>query len=197
MIGIITGDVIQSSQSTPTQWMPALKEALTKISGTSPKKWEIYRGDSFQLEVPAEKALESAMYIKAGIKQFRELDVRMAIGIGEKTYDSDKITESNGSAFVHSGKCFEYLKKKTLAIKSAYPKLDQTMNLMIQLAMLTADRWAVVTAEIVQHALLHPDFNQTQLAESMHKTQSAISEGLKRAGFEEITKMIEYYESLY
>ena len=116
MTGIITGDIINSKKSDPKQWLNALKTILNSY-GKSPLTWEIYRGDSFQLEVNPNLALEACILIKATIKQFENIDVRLAIGIGEKEYHSESITESNGSAFVNSGECFENLKKTTLAIK--------------------------------------------------------------------------------
>jgi hypothetical protein len=49
------------------------------------------------------------LLLKATIKQHKALDVRMAIGIGTIDYTSNKVTESNGSAFIRE--CFEGLKK--------------------------------------------------------------------------------------
>ena len=66
-----------------------MKYALDQY-GQEPASWEIYRGDSFQLETTPEKALEASIYIKANIKQLRNLDVRMAIGLGQKSYQGEK-----------------------------------------------------------------------------------------------------------
>ena len=54
-VAIITGDIIDSRKVKPETWLPALKMALSTY-GKEPKHWEIYRGDSFQLEIPSEKA---------------------------------------------------------------------------------------------------------------------------------------------
>jgi predicted XRE-type DNA-binding protein len=121
--------------------------------------------------------------------------VRLAIGIGEKTYASEKITESNGSAFVNSGKCFEQLKKSTLGIKSPFKDFDKQMNVMLELAMLTMNNWTPTSSTIVMATLKHPTLNQKQIADILGKTQSNISEGLKRAGYDEILKLIQFYNS--
>ncbi len=193
MTAILTGDIINSRSNDAQQWMAALKSVLS-LYGKEPKHWEIYRGDSFQLEVKSEKALLAVMVIKSSIKQFKGLDVRIAIGIGEKSYQSTKITESNGSAFVHSGKCFEQLKKQTLAIKTPWPKLDRTLNLLFELITLSIDNWAPISSEIVNSALKNPTYNQGELADLLGKKQSNISAGLKRAGYEEIQKLLQYYQ---
>lgn len=192
MIAIITGDIIDSRQKDIKIWLKSLKTALN-LYGKEPKNWEIYRGDSFQLEVAVADALQIAISIKAMLKQ-EDIDIRMAIGIGEKDYVAKKITESNGSAFVHSGECFEALKKNTLALKSPWSDLDYSINIMLDLAMLTIDNWSATSAEIVATALDNPDLNQKALTKILNKTQSTISEGFKRAGYDEVLKMIQFYK---
>ena len=110
---VITGDIIKSrTQTNPDVWIKALKEALSHLSPDK-KYWDIYRGDSFQLEFEDfPRSFKAAVYIKACIKSIRGLDVRIAIGIGNKTYDGHTVTESNGEAFVFSGETLESLKKR-------------------------------------------------------------------------------------
>ncbi|WP_434035810.1 SatD family protein [Formosa sp. 4Alg 33] len=192
MIGIITGDIINSRTQDVSDWLTELKAILNRY-GQAPKQWEIYRGDSFQLEISPKDALKTAILIKAGIKQFKSIDVRLAIGIGEKTYNANSITESNGSAFIYSGECFEQLKKTNLAIKSDDLKFDTTINIMLELALLTMNTWTPTTASLLKLALTHPEYNQMQLAELTESTQGNVSQGLKRAGYDEILKMIQFF----
>lgn len=194
MTSIITGDIINSKTGDPKTWLNALKMVLNNY-GSEPAVWEIFRGDSFQLEVKPEKALEAALLIKATIKHFKNIDVRLAVGLGEKTYVSDKITESNGSAFVNSGECFEALKKTTLAIKSPFEHFDTTINIMLELILLTVNSWTTTTSKLIKTALENQDLNQLQLAELFNTTQSNISKGLKRAGFDEVLKLLNYYNA--
>ena len=194
MTSIITGDIINSKKSSPKKWLDSLKTILNSY-GNSPLAWEIYRGDSFQLEVNPKHALEACLLIKATMKQFEKIDVRLAIGIGQKTYQSERITESNGSAFVNSGECFESLKKTTLAIKTPFETFDKSMNIMLDLALLTINNWTVTTAILIKTALEKPELNQLQLANFFGKTQGNISQGLKRAGFDEISKLLQYYKT--
>lgn len=196
MIAVLTGDIKNSTGVDASEWMPALKSALDTY-GTEPKAWEIYRGDSFQLETLPNNALDAAISIKASIKQFKNLDVRIAIGLGEKQYQAEKITESNGEAFVNSGKCFEGLKKQNLGIKSSNKTFDEHINLLIELALLTMDNWPPATASTVRYALSNPNKNQKQLAQLLKKSQGNISEELTKAGFDALQKMIRFYKSHY
>jgi len=192
MIAVITGDVINSRTGEIEYWITSLKETLNQY-GKEPKNWEIYRGDSFQLALQPKKALLAAHHIKATIKQSKAHDVRLAIGLGEEEYTSSKITESNGSAYVNSGECFEGLKKQTIGIKSDNTKLDQPLNIMLSLSLLTTNNWSATVSEVIKTAIENPDINQNDIAKLLNKSQSSISEALKRGGFDELLKMNEFY----
>src|SRR5690606_23044221 len=99
MIAIITGDIINSRKADAALWMKVLKGSLNTF-GRSPKVWEIYRGDSFQLAIQdPEKVLQALIILKSALKSIKGLDVRMAAGIGTISFSAAKITESQGSAF--------------------------------------------------------------------------------------------------
>jgi hypothetical protein len=168
MFAIITGDIINSRNVDVQKWMPELKTVLNKY-GSEPRNWEIYRGDSFQIEVLPNDALKVAILIKSTAKQFKLLDVRLAIEIGEKTYESEKITESNGSAFIYYGESFEKLKKQTLTIQTIWKDFNQTMNLMFGLASLTMDSWTPTSSLIIKTAIESDHINQKELALLLNK----------------------------
>ena len=192
MIAVLTGDIIKSRTRNSTEWQPVLKKVLNQY-GTEPLEWELYRGDSFQLIVGAGVALQAAFHIKAAIKQLAGLDVRIGIGLGTQTKRSKKITESTGPAFIRSGECFDNLKKQTLAISSPDEQFDENMNMMISLATLVMDNWSIIVASVILKMMENPDKSQQEIARLMKKSQSTISEALKRGGFEEVKKMELYY----
>ncbi|MCF8238612.1 MAG: SatD family protein [Saprospiraceae bacterium] len=194
MVAVITGDIIHSQKGDLSQWMEALKSALDQ-NDPEQGRWEIYRGDSFQLVVQPCLALISALSIKAGIRQTGIQDVRMAIGIGPIEYPAAKISESHGKAFVRSGECFDQLKKETLAIRSGQDEFDNPINLMLSLASLTTDHWSPVVALVIQTALRHPDLNQQALARTLQKSQSSISEALKRGGYDPLMNLNAYFQA--
>jgi len=197
MICIITGDIINSSKNDPKAWLRPLKKELNRI-GKNPKVWEIYRGDSFQVMISnAKDALIAAIKIKAALKSIQDVDVRMAMGIGNRTHNAAKITESNGSAFVHSGEKFEALKKdkQNLSIKSDWPIFDKEMNLYLKLSLIAMDNWTVNSAEVVKTAIENPDKLQEELRKIVGIKQNAISNRLKRAYYEEIMEVNEVYKT--
>lgn len=197
MTSIITGDIINSRKANQHKvWLALLKAELNQV-GKEPQVWEIYRGDSFQVEVQdMADVLRVAIKLKAAVKTIKGLDVRMAIGIGEKTFEAPKITEANGDAFVRSGRLFEKLKKNTLAISSPWPEIDEQMNLMLELALLTMNNWTQNSAEIVKLSIEMPEATQTELAKKLGITQGRVSDRQKRAGYEVIMRMERRYRNL-
>ncbi len=196
MISVITGDIINSTRVTPTRWLKPLKKILSNW-GDTPKQWEIYRGDSFQWEIkkPAD-ALLGAIQLKAAIKSIKGIDVRMAIGLGDKNHAAKNITESNGSAFIHSGELAEELKKRnlSLAVRSHTVLFDQEINLYLKLALIIMDNWTTNAAEAMLVALQHPTKSQEELGKILGIKQNAVSTRLKRACYTEIMELIAMYQ---
>ena len=195
MTSVITGDIINSRSSESMEWLGALKEILGE-EGSSPKYWEIYRGDSFQLEIKnPEEALFRAIQIKAAIRQYKGLDVRMCIGIGDKSYDADKITESNGSAFVHSGEGFDELKKSKQNLSIVSPEqdaFDYDMNLLLRLILIVMDNWTPAVAEYVSISL-SGSWLQEQIAKQLNISQASVSSRHQRSYLSEIMEVENVY----
>lgn len=188
MISIITGDIINSKKVSPHKWMDPLKAALSKF-GNSPKNWDIFRGDSFQVEISnISEAFWVTVYLKSCIKTIKGLDVRMSIGIGYKTTDTGKISEANGTAFQFSGEQFELLKeeKQSLAIKTKNKKTDDELNACIKLALIVMDKWTANSAEIIKLTIENPHLSQEELGKLIGIKQNTVSVRQKRAHIEEL-----------
>lgn len=194
MIAIITGDIINSEENKTSEWVSILKNQFSQW-GETPSDWEIYRGDEFQLKITPKKALWTAIQIKAIIKSIKNLDVRMAIGIGSEAFKGATVSESNGSAYRRSGRIFETLKeeKLNLAIATGNKKEDRNLNLMMRLALDFMDEWTSVSAEIIAIVLANPKMSQQEIAERLHIQQSAVSQRQKRARLDLVLQLLAYY----
>ena len=197
-VAVITGDIINSENYSASEWLGMLKKYFATL-GDSPKDWEIYRGDEFQLRVPKARALEIAIGIKALIKTIKGLDVRMGIGIGEETYVGAGVSESNGSAYQRSGRTFESLKeaKINLTLATGDDFYDDTLNLLIKLALDFMDDWSIVSAEIVALVLENPTASQQEIAEQLGIQQSAVSQRQKRARLDLVLELLAYYRTIF
>jgi len=152
MVAVITGDVINSEKIDTKKWLSVLKKYFNTL-GKSSADWAIYRGDEFQLRVRnIDEAFITSIQIKAKMRQFKDLDVRLSIGLGDEIVANKNILESNGTAFVRSGRTFEELRKNksTLLVNTGNNELDQELNLYIKLVLTGfMDKWSVASAEIV------------------------------------------------
>jgi hypothetical protein len=194
MISIITGDIINSRKLPSTIWLDGLKRILNAY-GSQPKNWEIFRGDAFQLEISdPEEALRIAIQIKAFLKTVK-LDARMSIGLGDKTYDASKISESNGTAFVRSGESFDQLKrqKNTLAVNTGNGDFDNEINLMLRLGQTFMNNWLVQSAEFVLTAIENPTLSQEEMGVKLKINQAAVSRRRKRAQFDLMLELENHY----
>lgn len=206
MIAVITGDIIDSrSLDSQQEWLIPIQSLFSKWGNVN-QAWEIFRGDSFQLEVldPIE-AFQKALMIKATIKSITgdqlkkrtgPVDVRMSIGVGEKLNDNTPIGMRTGSAYYHSGEAFELLRKQeqNLLIKTGWGDFDREMNLMFKLALIVMDNWTVNAAEIVGIALDNPNLRQIEIASILELEQQSVSGRFKRAYFEELMELDNVYK---
>lgn len=194
MISIITGDIVNSRKLASAEWILGLKQLLNTL-GQNPAQWEIYRGDEFQLEVanPSD-ALHHALLIKAYLKSIK-LDARMSIGFGEKSYAANKISESNGTAFIRSGELFDTLKKQknNLAINTSVISFDEEFNLMLRLGLTFMDSWLVQSAEFVLITLQNPTLSQDEIGHLLNINQAAVSRRKTRAKYDLVLELDSYF----
>ncbi|PQJ73034.1 MULTISPECIES: SatD family protein [Polaribacter] len=197
MTSILTGDIIDSRKQDDHFWLKTLKETLATF-GESPKYWQVYRGDSFQVEIKnCEDAFYAALKLKAHLKSTEDIDVRIGIGIGKKEFNMAEITASNGEAFINSGYAFDtYLKKQTIAIKTPWQEIDEELNIAFDLALLTMDSWTKNSAEVFKLSLESENITQKEIASILGITQGRVSERQKRSGFDAIMKLEKRFRKL-
>lgn len=200
MVAIIRGDVINSRKTDTEKWLIPLRQRLSTW-GTQPKQWDLIWGDSFQLELtePA-LSLRKALLIKSLLKQtpaeaplktLSTVDVRMAIGIGEKTYAGQSVFESNGPAFIYAGEKFDTLKKEnvTLAVQTNHAALDAELNLYLKLAGTFMNEWSISSAALVELVLSQPQLTQREIGERLGIKQNSVSGRWERAHMNELLEL--------
>jgi hypothetical protein len=207
MIAVIKGDIIASRKlGNQALWLKPLKSLLATW-GKEHKDWELHSGDFFQIEISnPEEALRKVFEIKTLIKKVEPtdktkksstIDVRLAIGIGEKTYFGDSISENNGPAYIYSSEKFDVLKKEnvTIGIKTSWKNFDEEMNLYLKLAGTFMDKWTVSSAELIQIVLNNPDITQEEIVKKLGIKQNSVSGRRNRANMNEILELEKMYRN--
>jgi hypothetical protein len=194
MIGIITGDIVNSRSVSSEIWLPELKTYFGSL-GKHPEDWEIYRGDSFQIQVKPQVILEKALIIKLLIQKNKNINVRMSLGIGELSFKGERITESNGSAFIYSGENLDKLKGTQIVIETPFDEINEYFNPILQLIDLISLNWKSATAETMYLALTNENSIQKELSQMLSKAPATINKALKRGGFSEIKEILALFDS--
>lgn len=208
MIVVIKGDIVRSRKlPDPQLWLNPLK-ALLSYWGMEPMQWEVVWGDSFQLEIQEPRdALSVAFAIKALIKSISlphsertmgPIDVRLALGMGDKTFDGKRISESNGSAFVHASERFDQMSKEKLnmGFRGPYPSLDEEINLYLKLASVFMDKWSISSAVLVGYVLRNRDAIQSEIGKALGIKQNSVSGRKKRACLDELLEVDRRYRKI-
>ncbi|SHL70745.1 hypothetical protein [Hymenobacter psychrotolerans] len=206
---VITGDVVESTQYNYSDVLFVLKESLTKAFERQPgARYEIIRGDSFQIFVPdSNVALSKAFEIRAllrsstvaGIGNKDQLDAKISIGVSSQAKHElrDSLGESYGAAFLRSGRQLNLLKSsgQRLVVVSDEPDTDSWMNLCLSVAELTISRWSPEQCKAILESI--KNCNQTQIAQTLGITQAAVNQRLKNAGWTIMQTIITKFELYY
>ncbi|MES2777792.1 MAG: SatD family protein [Bacteroidota bacterium] len=199
-IAVITGDIIGSSGIAGTRRRKLLAEmtrATEKAVLFLPDfKPEIFQGDSLQgfSAKKRELTLSAALLIIAMLKA-KGFNIRISIGLGNTSFASGKSLTSDGTAFQHSGRNMEDLKKKKLmlAVESDHEQWNAEWNVHCVTLNYLLERWTVQQSEAAVETLLGS--TQQAAAKKLRIHQSAVQQRLKAAAWPIVQAILKRFES--
>jgi hypothetical protein len=221
---IITGDVIHSTRLSIgyRDWLfKQIGGALKQWNKDFGMRSETFRGDSFQCLVkkPAD-ALRLALLQKTYIRSLNPsnlydihkkdspanrkgiffptwiFDVRIAIGIGEVEFLSNRLASSGGSAFQLSGQLLDRMKnrKQSLAIATK-DKFNEELETEFILLDAIISKTTALQCEVICLKLL--GYTESQIAEQLEIGQSAVNQRSNSGNWYAIESMIKRFEKIY
>lgn len=201
---VITGDIVDSTLI-PIECKPSVIEVLNTVIedfSTSVKvNYEMFRGDSFQVVVDNKDfALSVAIAIRTALRAHTPegqdpWDARIAIGIGEVSFQSSSIVTSDGEAFRFSGREFDNLGKRRLAIVTPCKDVNEELKLSTSFADDIISKWTVKQAEVI-YARIFTNATQKELAEKLNMSIQNVSKHLNLAKGNLINSYIERFKEL-
>lgn len=212
MNAVITADIINSSALSANDENKVLEAIRTTLDGKhgraniSESSFRITRGDSIQIEMNDGKhALKWALLLKAAINKIilngnsiskPEVDIRIAIGIGDIDGKREKVNESTGDAYSYSGRTLDAMKKnkRTFAIKTGLKDVDAELDTEFRLLEVIASNWKVTSSEVIYWILQGK--NEVEISKELGITQSAINQRKKTAGWYGVEALINRFEEL-
>lgn len=211
---MITGDIVNSTYiSDHGKMIRSLKlimQRLVEHGYVRAGRWELFRGDSFQLITEPEKALVAALILRSGFRGgvYRlvsplvvedmldeSIDVRLSIGIGGIGKLSDPISESYGEAFTLSGKMLETISDGELRLIVVTPdaQLNVHFEMICRLTDIIISDWSENSSQAIYRNLLLGE-TQRETAEFLGISQSSVQNRLKIAHMDEIHYILSYFQ---
>jgi len=197
---VISGDVIASSCIKPLQ-RKKLQTKLDRFAQTYFKlypdlQFQQYRGDSLQVTLSKNRvyALSVALQLQSFLLM-EEFKIRLALGIGEISFQSKDVITSDGSAFQLSGPLLDDIKKRNALIGVTAVNNDfaaewkvhgESLNFLLQ-------RLSAAQAEALYHLLQNK--KQEEIAKTLKITQPSVHQRLQAAGAQVFTSIIQRFES--
>ncbi len=205
MIGVITADIVASTD-VPQQWRDklsaAIREVVSDLQVIAPLRMELFRGDSVQIVVERfEEALRIALLFRAGLKSKTPTestmlwDARVSLGVGEISYRSDKILESDGEAFHLSGRGLDDIGKHRLSVHTRWQHINEEMQVSTAFADDIVSNWTLPQAQVAYEILLH-NTTQKEVAFATNKSEQTVSKLMSAAKKKLIDSYLQRYSLL-
>lgn len=196
MIAIISGKILNAWKVNPNVWLFKLKQYLSSF-GLPQLHWEIFGGNALLLKVAAQDALWTAVCIKAIFRQVPELDIALTIGLGAEIQTGASLRGGSGTAYIYSNWQTEERipKQATFVLRSDNAAFDRQFNLLLEFALVSMNAWSVLEAEIAELSIIFPEKSQQEIADWLRIKQSAVSQRRKRAHFDLLAQLNQYYKN--
>lgn len=211
-IAVLSGDLVNSSEYEPALLKDIITVLKHEFKGVKEKHsteaitFSLYRGDSFQGVVEnVSLALIIALQIKTAVIKYKPAnhtsksstplaDIRIAIGVGESTYQKQALEESNGAAFQFSGRSLDSMKGegRTITLVTANEEINYEFAVSLKFLDGITDRWSLASAEVVYYLL--KNYTEQQIADEIGISQAAVNSRKRAAGWEEIQLLLKRYQ---
>ncbi|SHG34411.1 hypothetical protein SAMN05444483_10976 [Salegentibacter echinorum] len=210
MIAVITADLIDSSLYSRTLLNNVLKVLNAEFDNVQQEcpnddlKFKIYRGDSFQgVTTNLKLALQIALRLKSCLNKIKvereeevsRVDAKFAIGIGSFDFKAATLAESNGQAFQFSGRTLDEMKNDTrrIRLKTTSENINAEFEASLFLLDAIMEKWSRASAEVVYYLLL--EMKETEIAEALSISQSAVNQRKKACGWEAISVLLKRFKT--
>ncbi len=203
MRAVITGDIVDSTSLDASAYELAiarLKEIFDQLESHYHAKWEIFRGDSFQLILPETSfAMHSAVLIKTYLLfapvSTNPINITLSVGLGEVIVDSKQLTTSHGSAYTLSGRGLDNTPRGGISLQSDLDDLNTMLTLPTRFLTNLLSSLSRKQAEALYYYISMDYPEHQKIADKMHTSRQNVSKLLSRVGAELVKEYLLFYQS--
>ena len=202
IVSVLTGDIVNSSKipDAGVSLMKGLNRFLDQQKKYYPDiKFEFYRGDAFQIVLfQPELSIKLAALIRTFVissspTPTQRYDVRISIGLGTADKLDNKVTLSNGPAFIFSGHSLDKIKiKERLVFKSGDEQLNSDMFISTTALSVIISQWTLKRAKIVLAMMLGE--SRDDICKKFNILTTTLSTSLSGSNYSEMQKIIKWSE---
>lgn len=198
LTAILTGDLIASTTrpEAVARSMQVLGDAAQAAAGWSDcaPKFTRFRGDGWQIRVPAGHALRAALLVAARLRADDALATRLAIGIGTLDHAGGRdLSDASGDAVTASGRALDHMPRGQ--VWGIAGKVQPWAGALVALGAWHSARWSREQAQAMAAMLADPDLTQAQAADRLGITRQAWQARLSGAGFAAWQPSLRAFES--
>jgi len=198
-IVVITGDIIGSRKVENESYDNLLYTLETTLQLVASKfgkvKYDIYRGDSFQVIIPEiQSAIKIALLIRLALKsEDKSFDARLSIGIGEYDLNRSYVKRSTGEAYILSGTGIDKLKNQNFVIYTNNPKFQARISLLTKFVDSTLTELTQKQSEVMYKYFTSASTEKAHdlIAESMGTTRENITQILNKGKYRLLEEYID------
>jgi predicted DNA-binding protein YlxM (UPF0122 family) len=207
LVAVLTSDIVHSTKLEKADYsiiMGELDSQLKSISSETEAKYEIFRGDSFQVLFPRPSdamkyTLALRMFLQAGFSS-KSVELTQSLAINHFEHLGESPGTSSGPAFVMSGRTLDKANRGDFLLnilnteKGGISKSDMSLSTMFLNHMLKG--LTEKQAGVIYHYLILGFPEQKVIAEKLGITRQNVATHLKRGGADLIKAYLTSYESL-
>lgn len=204
-VAIITADIVHSTQKEAIerkQFYHQIELGIQTIQSKYAFEYERNRGDEYQIRIKEIKnAGRIGILLKLWVKSIPSLkkeknDIRVSVGIGTEDLTEKRIAESDGDAYLLSGRGLDHIKnaKQRFLIQSK-DNNHESLQMTSSLVDVLLDKMTSMQSIVVFYKLL--GYTEIEIAQKLQLGQPTINQHSRAAHWTIFYKFVHYLENLY
>lgn len=196
-LAVFTGDIVRSTDMEAealSQMFMALEDQCRAIGQWSDSStvFQRYRGDGWQMTLPARYALRGAIVMRAAARTTgKGHDTRIGIGLGQGHIQGSDLAAAEGPAFVDAGRALDTIKRGPLM---AAPDASGLLRIALPLADRIVLGWTPKQAQVASALLAPTPPTQDALATTLGHSRQLMQKQADAAGIAALVESFEVFE---
>lgn len=202
MIAVITGDIVDSTKMSSTDYQSAIglfEQMIAYFSQQFSATGEIYRGDSLQIcFAQPQYSMKCAVLLKMFLLQSqltaKPITVTLAVGLGEAKVVGVTPGVSQGTAFTNSGRGLDQAVRGELTIHMDSTLLQEKLSLATKFLNHLLSSLTQIQAKVLYHYLRMDYPTHQTLADHLQTSQQNVTKHLSRIGASLVEEYLRFFE---